>query len=42
MDEELDELPVISHKAEILAQVREHQVTICISETGSGKTTQIP
>jgi ATP-dependent RNA helicase DHX8/PRP22 len=41
-DEELDELPVISHKAEILEHVRKYQVTICISETGSGKTTQIP
>lgn len=46
-DDQYDEndfeiLPVINYKNEILESVRNNQIIICVSETGSGKTTQIP
>ncbi|KKS91353.1 MAG: ATP-dependent RNA helicase dhx8 [Parcubacteria group bacterium GW2011_GWF2_43_11] len=36
------ELPILKHREEILESVIDHQVTVVIGETGSGKTTQIP
>lgn len=36
------ELPVVEHREEILAAVRAHPVVVIVSETGSGKTTQLP
>ncbi|MFT3990647.1 MAG: ATP-dependent RNA helicase HrpA [Luteolibacter sp.] len=36
------ELPVVEHRGEILAAVRAHQVVVVVSDTGSGKTTQLP
>lgn len=35
-------LPVFTKADELLSHVREHDVTICMAATGSGKTTQIP
>ncbi|KAI0094894.1 P-loop containing nucleoside triphosphate hydrolase protein [Irpex rosettiformis] len=35
-------LPVYTRATDILAHVRENEVTICMAATGSGKTTQIP
>lgn len=35
-------LPVLAHKAEIAAAIRDNPVVIVCGETGSGKTTQIP
>ncbi|MES2475087.1 MAG: ATP-dependent RNA helicase HrpA [Verrucomicrobiota bacterium] len=36
------ELPVVEHREEILAAIRDHPVVVIVSETGSGKTTQLP
>ena len=36
------ELPVVEHRDEIIAAVRNHRVVVVVSETGSGKTTQLP
>ncbi len=36
------ELPVVEHRDEILTAIREHPVVVIVSETGSGKTTQLP
>ncbi len=36
------ELPVVEHREEILAAIRKHPVVVVVSETGSGKTTQLP
>lgn len=36
------ELPVVEHREEILAAIRNHPVVVVVSETGSGKTTQLP
>ena len=36
------ELPVVEHREEILAAIRENPVVVIVSETGSGKTTQLP
>ncbi|MBC8126576.1 MAG: ATP-dependent RNA helicase HrpA [Gloeobacteraceae cyanobacterium ES-bin-144] len=36
------ELPVIEHREEILAALTSHQVVVVVSDTGSGKTTQLP
>ena len=36
------ELPVVAHREEILAALREHRVVVVVSDTGSGKTTQLP
>jgi ATP-dependent helicase HrpA len=36
------ELPVVEHREEILAALRDHPVVVVVSETGSGKTTQLP
>ena len=35
-------LPIDDFKAELIAAVKEHQVIVCVGETGSGKTTQLP
>jgi pre-mRNA-splicing factor ATP-dependent RNA helicase DHX16 len=35
-------LPMFQYREELLRAVKEHQVLIVVSETGSGKTTQIP
>ncbi len=35
-------LPVYNFEQQILQSVRDHQVTIIVGETGSGKSTQIP
>jgi small subunit ribosomal protein S24e len=35
-------LPVYTRSEEIITHVRNHDVTICMAATGSGKTTQIP
>jgi ATP-dependent RNA helicase DHX8/PRP22 len=39
---DFDVLPVEAFREEILETLRNHQIMICIGETGSGKTTQIP
>ncbi len=36
------ELPVVERKAEIIENIRDHQVVVVCGETGSGKTTQLP
>ncbi len=36
------ELPVVEHRDEIISAIRAHQVVVVVSETGSGKTTQLP
>ncbi len=36
------DLPIASHKDEIIRTIRENQVLVLAGETGSGKTTQIP
>jgi HrpA-like RNA helicase len=41
-EEDFKELPVIGYRSEIMESIRKNQIVICISETGSGKTTQIP
>jgi ATP-dependent RNA helicase DHX8/PRP22 len=41
-DADFDVLPVIEFKDEILQSMEKNQIVICIGETGSGKTTQIP
>jgi ATP-dependent helicase HrpA len=35
-------LPVVAHRDEIVAAIRNHPVVVVVSETGSGKTTQLP
>ncbi|GMF13746.1 unnamed protein product [Phytophthora lilii] len=35
-------LPAVEHREELLAALAENQVVVCVGETGSGKTTQIP
>ncbi|CAH0485788.1 unnamed protein product [Peronospora farinosa] len=35
-------LPALAHREELLSALVAHQVVICVGETGSGKTTQIP
>lgn len=35
-------LPVVARRADIVAAIREHRVVVVVSETGSGKTTQLP
>ena len=37
-----DALPVVAHREEIIAAIRSHPVVVIVSETGSGKTTQLP
>lgn len=37
-----NDLPVVEHREEILAAIRTHPVVVVVSETGSGKTTQLP
>jgi ATP-dependent helicase HrpA len=40
---EYDEaLPVVAHRDEIAAAIRDHQVVVVCGETGSGKSTQLP
>ena len=43
-DEEKDfeVLPVIGFKEELVRSIRQNKILICIGETGSGKTTQLP
>jgi ATP-dependent helicase HrpA len=36
------DLPVVEHREEIIAAVQNHPVVVVVSETGSGKTTQLP
>lgn len=36
------DLPVVEHREEVLAAVRGNQVVVVVSDTGSGKTTQLP
>ncbi|GMF43743.1 unnamed protein product [Phytophthora fragariaefolia] len=35
-------LPALAHREELLAALTASQVVVCVGETGSGKTTQIP
>ncbi|HWI33657.1 MAG TPA: helicase-related protein, partial [Lapillicoccus sp.] len=37
-----EDLPVVEHREEIAAAIRDHQVVVIAGETGSGKTTQLP
>jgi len=37
-----ESLPVVAHREEIAAAIREHQVVVVCGETGSGKSTQLP
>ena len=41
-DIDFDVLPAVHYKDEIMSAIRTNQTIICIGETGSGKTTQIP
>lgn len=36
------ELPVVARRGDIMQALREHDVVVVVSETGSGKTTQLP
>ena len=36
------DLPVVAHRDELLAAIRDHQVVVVAGETGSGKSTQLP
>src|SRR5690606_23959915 len=36
------ELPVVGRREDIIAAIRENQVVVVVSDTGSGKTTQLP
>ena len=36
------ELPVVEHREQILDALKAHQVVVVVSDTGSGKTTQLP
>lgn len=36
------ELPVVGMRGEIVEAIRSHQVVVVVSDTGSGKTTQLP
>ncbi len=36
------ELPISSHRDEIISLIRDHQVIVVCGETGSGKSTQLP
>lgn len=36
------ELPVVERRDEIIAAIRDNQVVVVVSDTGSGKTTQLP
>ena len=36
------ELPVVEHREEIITAIRENPVVVVVSDTGSGKTTQLP
>lgn len=38
----VDTLPVLEHSKRILSSIASHDVLILVSETGSGKTTQLP
>jgi HrpA-like RNA helicase len=42
MEEEDTDLPVVAFKSTILDALRTHGLVICVGETGSGKTTQLP
>ena len=42
IEKDFDILPVNEFKSTIIQSINENQIFICISETGSGKTTQIP
>eukprot|EP00644_Phytophthora_capsici_P007788 jgi/Phyca11/554408/estExt2_Genewise1Plus.C_PHYCAscaffold_610155 len=35
-------LPALTHREELLDALKENQVVVCVGETGSGKTTQLP
>jgi len=37
-----EQLPVVARREDIVAAIRDHQVVVVVSETGSGKTTQLP
>ncbi len=37
-----EELPVVEHREEILESLKSQQIIVVVSETGSGKTTQLP
>lgn len=37
-----ESLPVVGMRGEIVAAIRDHPVVVVVSETGSGKTTQLP
>lgn len=41
-DSENETLPVELFKEELMLQIQQHQIVICVGETGSGKTTKIP
>jgi len=36
------ELPVVEHREEILVALKSNQIVVVVSDTGSGKTTQLP
>lgn len=41
-EDDFDILPVEQYKENILRQIKDNQILICIGETGSGKSTKIP
>lgn len=41
-ENEVEALPILSYRREIMEAIASNQIIICIGETGSGKTTQIP
>ena len=42
IEEDFDVLPVVSYRDELINAIKKNRIIICIGETGSGKTTQIP
>ena len=42
IEEDFDILPVVSYRDELINAIKRNRIIICIGETGSGKTTQIP
>lgn len=41
-DDDEDVLPVVEFKDSLIEKIMSNQILICVGETGSGKTTQIP
>ena len=42
MDKTWKSLPIYTYKEQLIVAIKDHQVLIVVTETGSGKTTQPP